>query len=284
MHISHAFAVAAVVAPAALQAATPARLTPLLEADRAWSRAAQGRNLVDGLSAMFDEYGVLVGGGSPELARGPAAIRARLAARPENATSTVEWQPVGGGISTDGTQGFTYGALTVRPKEGAPLLQKYLAYWVKRPAGWRVFAYKRVGRQAAGELRVAPAIIGTSRHRDDAIATLKQSEKAFSDEAQQIGLRAAFKKWGRPDSINIGAEEAVAIGSEAIGNGVGGPEPTSSVTWAADEALVAGSGDMGLSYGLLHLNKPEAGRPATIPFFTVWARPRAGDPWRYVAE
>jgi hypothetical protein len=48
--------------------------------------------------------------------------------------------------------------------------------------------------------------------------------------------------------------------------------------------LVAPSGDMGLSYGLLHAKSPPAGRPATIPFLTVWARPKPGDPWRYVAE
>jgi hypothetical protein len=41
---------------------------------------------------------------------------------------------------------------------------------------------------------------------------------------------------------------------------------------------------MGLTYGLLHVKNPPAGQPATIPFFTVWARPNPGDPWRYVAE
>ncbi|HEV2569806.1 hypothetical protein [Sphingomonas sp.] len=278
------FALAAIVMPAALQAA-PARLEPLLAADRAWSDAARERNLVDGVAAMFDRNAVLVTGGVADLVRGPEAIRARLAARPENAKSKVEWRPVGGGISADGTHGFTYGALTVRPEGAAPIAQKYLAYWIKRPEGWRVLAYKRLGRRETGELKVAPAIIGTARRTgDDALATLKQSEKAFSDEAQTIGLRAAFAKWGRPDSVNIGADDAVAVGSAAIGNGVAGPEPGSPVSWAADEAVVAPSGDMGLTYGLLHAKNPPAGQPATIPFFTVWARPKPGDPWRYVAE
>jgi ketosteroid isomerase-like protein len=280
-----AFAIAATIMPCVVHAAMPVQLEPLLAADRAWSDAAKDRNLIDGLAAMFDREVVMVAGGSADLVRGPDAIRAKLGARPENATAKVSWQPVGGGISADGTHGYSYGALTMTPDGGAPVAQKYLAYWVKRTDGWRVLAYKRAGRREAGALKVAPPIVGTGRRiGDDALATLKQAEKAFSDEAQIIGLRAAFKKWGRPESINIGAEDAVAVGAEAIGKGVAGPGPGSPVTWAADEAVVAPSGDMGLTYGLLHAKNPPAGQPATIPFFTVWARPKPGDPWRYVAE
>ncbi len=279
------FAVAAgLIAPVAAQAVVPARLETLLAADRAWADAAKDRNLVDGLSAMFDRDAVLVTGGTANLVRGPAAIREKLAAKQKDATSKIAWWPVGGGISADGRHGFTYGAVTVQPQGGNPLSQKYLAYWVKRPAGWRVLAYKRLGRREAGALKVAPPIIGARRSGDDALDTLKQSERAFSDDAQVIGLRAAFTKWGRAESINIGAEDAIAVGAEAIGKSVSGPEPGSPVTWAADEAVVAPSGDMGLSYGLLHAKNPPAGQPATIPFFTVWARPKPGDPWRYVAE
>ena len=279
------FALAAFAAPVAAQAAAPARLEPLLAADRAWSESAKDRNLVDGLAAMFDREGVMVAGGTADLVRGPDAIRAKLAASPENAMAKVIWQPVGGGISGDGTHGFTYGALTMTPAGSSPVAQKYLAYWVKRADGWRVLAYKRAGRREAGQLRVAPPIVGKgNRSSDDALATLKQSEKAFSDEAQTIGLRAAFTKWGRPDSVNIGAEDAIAVGAETIGKGVAGPEPGSPVAWAADEAVVAPSGDMGLTYGLLHAKNPPADRPGTFPFFTVWARPKPGDPWRYVAE
>lgn len=274
-------ATAAIAAPAP---ASTAAYQQLLAADRAWSARAASTSAVEGLAAMFDERAVLVSGGTADLVRGRNAIRARLAARPENATAKVEWAPVSGGVSADGTQGYTYGTLVLRPAEGAPSHQKYLAYWVKRPDGWRVLAYKRVGRRETGPLKVAPPVIGQGRRNDAAGALMTASEKTFSDEAQVIGLRAAFKKWGRAESVNIGAEEAMAVGAEAIGDGVAGPEPTSSVTWAADEHVIAGSGDMGLNYGLLHLNEPQAGQPTTVPFFTIWARPKPGDPWRYVAE
>jgi ketosteroid isomerase-like protein len=269
---------------APIAAAQASAWTDLLAADRAYSQAAKGRDAVSGLSAMFDGEAVMVSGGAAGLIRGRAAIRERLAARPENLTAEVEWQPVGGGISADGTQGYTYGGLTLRPKEGAPVAQKYLAYWIRRPEGWRVFAYKRAGRRETTPLAAAAPVIGMGARTDDAVATLTAAEKAFSDEAQTVGLRAAFRKWGRPDSVNIGAADAIAVGADAIGAGVAGPEPGSPVTWAADEVLVAPSGDMGLSYGLLHAKSPPKGQPATIPFLTVWARPKPGDPWRYVAE
>lgn len=278
----YSIVISAVIAAAAPEQASVYQ--QLLAADRAWSGRAAATNLADGLAQMFDAEAVLVSGGVPDLVRGRDAIRARLAAKPDNLTAKVEWAPVSGGVSADGTHGYTYGALTVRPKDGAPLAQKYLAYWVKRPDGWRVFAYKRAGRREAGPLAVAPVVIGSGRRTDDARATLAASEKAFSDEAQQIGLHAAFIKWGRAESVNIGAADAVAVGAEAIGKGVAGPESGSPVTWAADQLIVAPSGDMGLTYGLLHARNPPAGQPATIPFFTVWARPKPGDPWRYVAE
>lgn len=277
--------VAAIAAPAAAKpaASVETAYADLLAADRAFSDAGKGKALPDALGAMFAPDAVLVAG-PPELVRGPTAIRAKLAARPGNDTATVEWAPISGGISADGTHGFTYGGMTVRPRDGAPQPLKYLAYWVKRPEGWRVFGYKRLGAKDGVALTPAGAVLGQNApRRDNAGATLKASESAFSDEAQKIGLRAAFRKWGRADSVNIGGE-TIAVGAQAIGEIVGGPEPTSSVTWAADEVLVAPSGDMGLSYGLLHLNKPDPGGPATIPFFTIWARPAPGDPWRYVAE
>lgn len=281
-----ALAIAAPLAPAAA-AASPAAQSAyagLLAADRGFSDAGKGKMLPDALAAMFAPDAVMVAG-PPDLIRGSEAIRANLAARPGNDTATVAWAPISGGISADGSQGFTYGAMTVTPKDGPPQPLKYLAYWVKRAEGWRVFGYKRLGAKDGVALTPAGAVLGQKAARaDDAGATLRAAESAFSDEAQMIGLRAAFQKWGRAESVNIGAADSIAVGAQAIGEGVGGPEPVSSVRWAADEVMVAPSGDMGLSYGLLHINKPEPGGPRTFPFFTIWARPAPGDRWRYVAE
>jgi hypothetical protein len=256
----------------------------LIAADRTLSQAAKGRTVVEALAGILAPDAVLISGGATAPIRGVAAIRERLAADPQNRTASVEWTPLGGGISADGTHGYTYGGMTVRPRDGSPIAQKYLAYWVRRAEGWRVFAYKRAGRTGSEPLKAAPPVIGQGAPRRRAAATLKASEQAFSDEAQTIGLRAAFIRWGRAESINLGAADTIAVGAKAIGEGVAGPEPGSPVRWGADELLVAPSGDMGVTYGVLHLKTPSPGRPATIPFMTVWARPKPGDDWRYVAE
>lgn len=276
-------ALLALLVPAALAAATPADLDRLLAADRAFAEAARDRKLPEALSATFADDVVMIAGGSPSHVRGRAAATAKLAER--NAEATAEWAPVGGGISADGQHGYSYGGMTVRAPGKPDTQLKYLSYWVKGPAGWRVAAYARRGAPEVKPLVSAAPVIGKARRKDDAAATLTAAEKAFSDRAQQVGLRAAFAEFGRPDSVNIGAAPEIAVGADKIAQGVGGPEPTSPLSWSADEVRVAASGDMGLSIGHIRFNgAPPPGAPEAIPFFTVWARPEAGDPWRYVAE
>src|SRR3546814_6685318 len=46
--------------------------------------------------------------------------------------------------------------------------------------------------------------------------SLAETEQAFSDEAQTIGLKAAFRKYGRSDAMNIYEGAAFAVGLDAI--------------------------------------------------------------------
>ena len=120
--------------------------------------------------------------------------------------------------------------------------------------------------------------------------SLTAAEKAFSDEAQKIGLGAAFAKHGSADAMNMGGpnDPAFVIGAEAIGKSVGAGRPadSSSVSWSADSAIVASSGDLGVTFGYIRPNAPAGTSPAPppIPFFTIWRRANATVPWRYIAE
>jgi hypothetical protein len=123
-------------------------------------------------------------------------------------------------------------------------------------------------------------------HRD----SLDRAERAFSDEAQKIGIGPAFAKHGSADAINLGPPTAarVIVGAEAIGKAIGANAPPtgSPVTWWPDRVIVASSGDLGVTLGFLRLNQPSpgGGTPPPIPFITVWRRPDPSAPWRYVAE
>jgi ketosteroid isomerase-like protein len=279
-------------------AATPAQVADeLLAADRAFSEASAKTDLISGLSAMFaSDVTMPIPGGVFANSKDEAV--AALKTNPANATSKAAWTPVRAGVSADGLQGFTFGYITTTKSDGTNVNGKYLSYWVKGSQGWRVAAYKR-SQRAAGEPSMAldapalpPKLIAATTdaaaiaaHR----ASLEASEKAFSDEAQVIGLGPAFAKFGSADAMNMGGPAAAEFvrGAEAISKAVTGGDmsPTSPVTWSADKSIVASSGDLGVTIGIIKPKvAPPAGQPAGFPFFTVWRRDSVNQPWRYVAE
>lgn len=267
----------------------------LLAADSAFGAART--DVSTALSAMFANDIIMpVPGG--RFAEGKAAAIEALRANPDNATARAEWTPVRGGISADGRHGFTFGYMTVLRPDDSRVPLKYLAYWVKQPEGWRVMAYRRRPR-AVGEVslaRVAPAVpaaIVAASLDTAAIArfreSLAQAERAFSNEAQVIGLGPAFARHGSADAVNMGGPNDVGFvtGAAAIGRAIGsrGDSTTSSVSWAADyRVIVASSGDLGITFGMIRPNAPAEGQPAGFPFFTIWRRAGPTAPWRYIAE
>jgi hypothetical protein len=123
--------------------------------------------------------------------------------------------------------------------------------------------------------------------RESLEASLMAAEQAFSDEAQRMGLGPAFEKYGSVDATNMGGPDSPAfvVGAANIARAVGGDATgPSPVRWSADRVLVASSGDLGITFGMIHPHQPFAGQTAAFPFFTIWRRASADEPWRYVAE
>ena len=269
----------------------------LLAADRAFSAASGQTDVVSGLSAMFADQ-IIMPLPSLSFAEGkPAAVEA-LRSNPANATSRIEWTPVRGGVSADGQHGFTFGYTVTQRPDSAPIQGKYLSYWVRQPEGWRVVVYRRV-RRPEGEVSLAlrPASLPdrlVPENRDSAAiarhrASLDSVERAFSDESQRIGLGPAFIKYGSADAMNMGGPDAreFVIGSDSIGKRIGGDGPTDSspVSWGPNQVIIASSGDLGVTIGMIRPNSaPKPGEPTGFPFFTVWRRSGSGAPWRYIAE
>src|SRR5437868_813005 len=212
------------VGPAAARSAQ-ANVDALLAADRAFSAAAaRTPSAADALAAMFDPEIVapIPGRG---LVVGRQALLEILRAAPGFAEPGISWAPVRGGISADGSQGFTFGFMTMSGGDPARRDRKYLAYWVRRPQGWRVVAY-RVNVRQPGEVStamLAPSLPAfTARPRSDPRliaaqqASLAAAEHAFSDRAQQVGLRTAFREFGRADAMNMYRGAGFDIGLDAI--------------------------------------------------------------------
>ena len=123
-----------------------------------------------------------------------------------------------------------------------------------------------------------------ARHNE----SLAAAERAFSSDAQKIGLGPAFAQYGSADAINLGgpSDSGLIVGNEAIAKSVGdgGPATGSAVSWGPDRVIVASSGDLGVSIGVIKRNAPVANQPGAFPFFTIWRRPSPAAPWRYIAE
>lgn len=280
------------------QSSPQAAVDALLDADRRFAAAAAATDVAGALAPMLadDAIAPLPPG---TFVRGKAAIVEALSRVPEHTGARLEWAPVRAGVSADATHGFTVGYMTMQRADGTRVPLKYLSYWIRGPQGWRVAAYRR-SRSAEGPfsrtlmppavpVRLVPATTDpatTAQHR----SSLEAAERAFSDEAQRIGLGAAFAKWGSADAVNMGGptDPAFVVGAEAIGRqiGAGSPSSSSPVSWASDVAvLVASSGDLGASLGMIRQNAPASGAgPNAVPFITIWRRQTTADAWRYVAE
>jgi ketosteroid isomerase-like protein len=276
-------------APAAARS-PKAVLADLLAADRAFAAAsAKGEPLAGVMAMMDDEITVPIPGKG--LIIGKPAVTEAYRACPCFKEGRVTWAPVRGGISADGTQGFTYGFLTASAGDPAKRDRKYIAYWVKRPAGWRVVAYRHIPREAGdvSTAMFAPALPRFTAKADAKRiaahqASLAAAEKAFSDRAQVVGLKRAFGEYGRPDAMNMYAGAGFAYGLDAVVANFKDEGPA-KVHWSTERSFVASSGDLGVSIGMIRPNTPpKAGEPEGFPFFTVWKRERPGAPWRYIAE
>lgn len=269
----------------------------LLAADRGFGAA--GTDPVTALGAMFAEDVIMPAPPGRFLEGRPAVLEA-VGGLPDHAGARLTWAPLRGGISGDGLHGFTFGYMTLHRADSTEVPLKYLAYWIKGPSGWRVAGFRRRPRPA-GEVSLGllppalpdaitpattdPAVL--ARHR----ASLDSVERAFSEEAQAIGLGPAFARYGSADAMNMGGPDhaSFVFSADSIAALVSAGEPAtgSSVSWAPDHrVLVASSGDLGITFGLIRPNAaPEGGNaPAGFPFFTIWRRAGPGAPWRYVAE
>jgi ketosteroid isomerase-like protein len=268
----------------------------LLAADRAFSAASATTDLVSGLTAMFADD-VVIPMPPGQFVDGKTAVVAALRANADNLTSRTEWTPIRGGVAADGQHGFTFGYMTIHRQDGDDLPLKYLSYWVKRPEGWRVAAFKRARANAAPEspAPVAPALPArlveptTDPGRLAAArASLEAAERGFSRDAQHLGIGRAFAQYGSADAINLGRPDdpRVVTGGENIGRMVaqGVTDGTSPVSWGPERVIVASSGDLGVTIGWIVPNTPSSDRPARSPFFTIWRRASENAPWRYVAE
>ncbi|MBP6774652.1 MAG: nuclear transport factor 2 family protein [Gemmatimonadaceae bacterium] len=287
---------------AATQATPAQRAQSLLDADRAYAASSASKDLAAALAPMLATGVIMPTPGG--FAIGKDAVLAALHASPD-AAAHVTWNPVRVGISADGLHGFTFGYMTISTAGTNPndrndstrTPAKYMTYWALESGTWRALAFKR-GR-AAGTAALTlmtpalPSALVPPTQNAAVVAAFRRelmaAENTFSATAQRIGLGHAFAEFGSDDAVNMGgaASGGFVVGAAAIAARIGGADMKASpVTWGADTAFVASSGDLGITFGVIRpVNPPPGASPASgNSFFTIWRRANTGAPWKYVAE
>jgi hypothetical protein len=247
------------------------------------------------LPALFAREGFLLAPG-PITARGPASVARILERDSLNATSRLRAQTVGGGVSMDGSDGFTYGYFDTFRANGDSVLGWYHAYW-RREGGddWKILALTR-RRRPSGETTPARSLLALRdtrcvepSARTDTISLLKEimtTDLAFSDSAA-TNVGAAFGTFAADDAAKSGKESAYVYGKAAIAHLFDPPPPT-GLKWEPEIGTAARSGDFGFTVGSAgpRVVDPNAPRrdPATAGhYFTIWRRDASGR-WRYIID
>ncbi len=264
----------------------------LLATERRFSAAAATQPYVAVMNAMLTE-GALMPAPRGEILAGRSNIVAALAATPDS-TANARWTPIQVGLSEDGTHAFTVGFLITTRRDGSRAQFKYLTYWTRGADGWRAAAWRRRPMESVAiDSTMLPALLPDRLVASMVNAAavngfrtgLREAEGEFSALANRIGVGAAFAQRGTPASLNVGPPTLGQFvrGADAIAQSVAGGQPLdapSSIVWGADNALVASSNDLGITFGVIRAKATPTTGGAS--FFTIWRKSNGA--WRYIAE
>jgi ketosteroid isomerase-like protein len=120
----------------------------------------------------------------------------------------------------------------------------------------------------------------------DPTAELLQTEKDFCAMARTAGIEAAFAAYAAPTAVFFDVDPQAHRGPEAVRIRFAGADPKAVLSWVPVEAAVAGSGDLGYTWGTYEYHAPAkdgADRVGTGHYVTVWRRQPDGH-WKFVLD
>ena len=267
----------------------------LLHADLARADSVARRGYPSGLGSLLTKDVVYLRGGLP-LLRGRGAAVAVAAAESIGSTTTVRWQPVRAEASEDGRSGYSYGftIFSTAERSGAPAVRvdRYIAFWRKEDAGWRVAAYAETYGTPPTALSLPPtaqfSVIPDvpMSPRDGALEDMRAADTAFSLDAATHGTGRAFGRYAAPDAQVFSGPGEFISGPEAIMQSFGPAASGNTLAWHPLAGEVAKSGDLGFTVGnAVHTSRRDDGTSQIgySKYLTVWKRQRDGN-WRYVVD
>src|SRR5215217_1053522 len=130
----------------------PAR-DSLFQLDQTRGDSIALRGPVDGMLTLLRADVVYLRAGIPAI-YGQSAARALFAAGASGSAGVQTWQAIGGGVSYDLRDAYTYGiAASATAPESTIRVERYVAYWHReRGQPWRIAAYIEVSSAPGAEV------------------------------------------------------------------------------------------------------------------------------------
>ena len=266
----------------------------LLRADIGRADSVARLGYVGGLGTMMADDIVFLRGGLPIL-RGRAAALAVASAESVSSAATVRWQPVRAEASTDGRSGYSYGYAVysvATPAAPAVRIDRYIAFWRREDAGWRIAAYAETYGAPPAPLSLPEGARGSvlrdepMPHARGALEAMRAADEAFSHDAATHGTGRAFGAFAASDAQVFSGPGEFISGPDAIMDSFGPASTDNSLTWHPVTGAVSRSGDLGFTVGnAVFTGKRDDGAPLVrhSKYLTVWKRQRDGE-WRYVVD
>lgn len=266
----------------------------LLRADLGRADSVARSGYAAGLGSALADDVIYLRGGLP-LVRGRAAAMAIAAAEAVGAGTTVRWQPVRAEVSDDGRSGYSYGYTIVSAaRPGAPgvRVDRYIAYWRRDAAGWRVAAYAEtygapppaLALPASAQGAVLPNV--PMSHTRGGLEAVRAADVAFSTAATLRGTGRAFGEFAADDAQVFSAPGEFISGPDAIMQSFGPPASGNTMVWHPVAGAISTAGDLAFTVGnavLTGTREDGARRVGYSKYLTVWKKQRDGS-WKYVVD
>lgn len=268
----------------------------LLRADLGRADSVARLGIARGLASTLADDVLYLRGGLP-IVRGRIAASAIVAAESLGTSTAIRWQPVRAETSKDGRSGYTYGYAVysaIPSATAAPSIRvdRYIAFWRREQAGWRIAGYAETYGAPPPALTLPSAAVAgvllnmPMRHTTGALESMRAADVAFSATAAKVGTGRAFGEYAAENAQIFSTPGEFITGPTAISAAFGPPTGNGTFDWYPVAGEIAQSGDLGFTVGNAEFSGTREDGAPTVrysKYLTVWKKQHDGS-WRYVVD
>jgi ketosteroid isomerase-like protein len=248
------------------------------------------------MSAAFGEAvaadAMFLYSGAPVVA-GRANIIALLDAQPALRRLRIQWIPLVAALSTDGSVGSTWGAITIKSASSqdtsALRFGKYISTWRRASSGdWKLTSYVEMG--LSDQKVVIPSFAQSNALTRDPSsgsgAAFAKADLDFSRMAGASGAPASFGAFAAPDAMTLPGTGEIVVGPAAIRARMAeSPAAKAKWEWHPVYSEGAAAGDLGFTIGEATIAVPDAYGVTNYKskYLTIWRRQPDGS-IRYIVD